>query len=47
MKRESIKVHLDADLLAWLREQAQIRRCSISQVIRSLIAEAVGKEETK
>jgi len=41
MRKQEIKIHLDADLMAWVREQAEQRRCSISQVVRSLVAEAM------
>ena len=41
MRKLEIKVHLDADLMAWVRQQAEERRCSISQVIRTLIAKAM------
>lgn len=40
MKKTSLKVNLDPDQLEWLRQQAQFRRCSLAQVIRTLIAEA-------
>jgi len=41
MRKEEIKVHLDPDLMQWVRQQAAERRCSISQLIRTLIAEAI------
>ena len=44
MKRENFKVNLDADLAAWLRAEAARRRCSFSQVVRELIAEAMAKK---
>lgn len=40
MKRENIKVNLDPDLAMWVRTEAKRRRCSISQVIRELVAVA-------
>lgn len=39
MKKQQVKVNLDADQAEWLRKQAVLFRCSISQVIRTLIAE--------
>ena len=44
MRKEGIMVHLDPDLMAWVREQARVRRCSVSQVIRTLIAETMGSK---
>lgn len=35
--RIALQVHLDEDLLAWLRVEAGRRRCSMAQIIRDLI----------
>lgn len=42
-RREKIQVNLDADLAEWARREAERRRCSISQVIRELVARAAEK----
>lgn len=39
MKKHPLTVYLDDDQVEWLREEAARRRCSLSQLIRMLIAE--------
>ena len=45
MKKISTNIHLDADLSEWLHQEAKRRHCSISQVIRDWIVQAM--KETK
>lgn len=43
MKRPRIQVNLDPDLAAWVKAEAERRRCSASQVLRELVVEAMGR----
>jgi hypothetical protein len=45
MKKDSLKINLDNDQVEWLRQQAKLIRCSLSQMIRILIAEAQQRKE--
>ena len=47
MKKLALKIHLDEDHDQWLREEAELKRCSIAQVIRTLIAEAKRRMESE
>jgi len=42
MRKLPVTIHLDADLKAWLDQEAKRRRCSLSQVIRELILEKLS-----
>jgi len=39
-KKIPTRIHLDADLLAWLQRNAKQCHCSVSQLVRTLIIEA-------
>lgn len=43
MKKKPMHVMLDDDLTEWLRQEAVRRKCSVSQVLRTLIVDAMGK----
>jgi len=42
MRRTGTKINLDQDLLEWVRSEAARRRCSVSQVIRELVFQAMN-----
>jgi len=47
-EREAVKLYMDKDLVAWVKEQARLRRCSMAQVYRDLIVKAMeGKDESQ
>ena len=43
-RKISFNVHLDADILGWLKAEAERRRISVSHLIRELALEAMRKE---
>lgn len=43
MKKQSINFNLDPDLVAWIRQEAKRRRCSLSQVIRDLLVKEMAQ----
>jgi hypothetical protein len=45
MRKETTRVNLDPDQMAWVKELAKHRRCPVSQVIRTLVAEAMQKDK--
>lgn len=45
MRKEVIQILLDPDLVAWVRAEAVKRHCSIAQVIRTLVVDAMLVEE--
>ncbi len=45
MKNEQLQTSLPSDLAEWVKKQALEKYCSVSNVIRQLIAEAKKKSE--
>ena len=45
MKRVPVMAHLDPDLAAWVRKEAQERRCSIAQVFRDLVLTEIERRK--
>lgn len=45
MKKTAVKFHIDEDLLAWARRVVARRRCSLSQLVRELMAERREREK--
>jgi hypothetical protein len=44
MKTESFKLKMDTAMAEWLRSEADRRRCSIAQVIRDLVVNAMEQK---
>lgn len=40
-KDRRLQVQFDAEMAAWLKEEAERRRCSIAQVVRDLVLAAM------
>jgi len=36
-KDQRLQLQIDIEMLAWLREEAEERRCSIAQIVRDMI----------
>lgn len=47
MPKKPANVNLDPDMMAWLKAQAVAKRCSMSQVLRDMVIEAMQKVPTK
>ena len=43
--RQETKIYFDAELGAWLKQEAARRRCSVSQVIRNLIVDEMERRD--
>ena len=43
-KRASMRTAIDPDQDDWLRAQARYRRCSVGQVVRTIVLEAMERE---
>lgn len=48
MFRKRFEFMIDEVLLDWLREQAKLRHCTVAQVLRDLVVDAMKeKKETR
>ena len=45
-KKPSALIYLDPDMLAWLKAEAQRRRCSVSMVVRDLVLAGMKAADT-
>ena len=46
-KKHPTNIHFDADLWEWLKQEARIRRTSIGQIVRELVARAMQEQEER
>ena len=48
MKKDyKLQASIDKELLAWLRQEAASRHCSIAQIVRDLIVRAKAQQNQK
>ena len=47
MSKVTTKIHLKPEMLAWLKEEAEKRHCSMAQIIRTAVLNEMAMEKQK